>query len=132
MNSGNHVMLVGDLGIWLYEDLAGIKPDPERPGFKHIVMRPEPVGDLRFVKASHRSSYGLIASSWQREGDHFGWQIAVPVNTTATIYLPAREADSVTENGMPAGQSKGVKFLKMEQDRAVFSVGSGNYRFESR
>ena len=28
MNSGNHVMLVGDLGIWLYENLAGIKPDP--------------------------------------------------------------------------------------------------------
>ena len=47
MNSGNHVMLVGDLGIWLYENLAGIKPDPEQPGFKHIIMRPEPVGDLR-------------------------------------------------------------------------------------
>ena len=45
MNSGNHVMLVGDLGIWLYENLAGIKPDPEQPGFKHIIMRPEPVGD---------------------------------------------------------------------------------------
>ena len=43
MNSGNHVMLVGDLGIWLYEYVAGIKPDPEQPGFKHIIMRPEPV-----------------------------------------------------------------------------------------
>ncbi len=28
MNSHNHVMLVGDLIIWLYEDLAGIKSDP--------------------------------------------------------------------------------------------------------
>ncbi len=77
MNSGNHVMLVGDLGIWLYENLAGIKSDPEQPGFKHIIMRPEPVGDLRFAKASHRSPYGLIASDWQKErwrlpleGDH--------------------------------------------------------------
>jgi hypothetical protein len=73
MNSGNHVMLVGDLGIWLYENLAGIKPDPEQPGFKHIIMRPEPVGDLQFVKASHRSPYGLIASDWQKQGDVFRW-----------------------------------------------------------
>jgi alpha-L-rhamnosidase len=50
MNSGNHVMLVGDLVIWLYETLAGIAPDPAQPGFKHIVMRPQPVGDLAFPK----------------------------------------------------------------------------------
>ena len=60
MNSGNHVMLVGDFVIWLFEDLAGICPDMEKPGFKHIVMRPQPVGDLTFVKASHLSPYGLI------------------------------------------------------------------------
>ena len=71
MNSGNHVMLVGDLVIWLYENLAGIKPDPEQPGFKHIIMRPEPVGDLKFVKATHRSPYGLIASEWRRDGAEF-------------------------------------------------------------
>jgi alpha-L-rhamnosidase len=132
MNSGNHDMLVGDLGIWLYEDLAGIKPDPEQPGFKHIIMRPEPVGDLRYVEAFHRSPYGLIVSDWQRDGDRFWWQITVPVNTTATVYVPAKEPGSVTENRKPAVQSKGVKFLQMEKGRAVFLVGSGNYRFESR
>ena len=78
MNSGNHVMLVGDLGIWLYENLAGIKSDPEQPGFKHIIMRPEPVGDLQFVKASHRSPYGLIVSDWQKQDGGFRWNITVP------------------------------------------------------
>src|SRR5690606_19748964 len=68
MNSGNHVMLVGDLVIWLYENLAGIKSDPEQPGFKHIIMKPELVGDLKFVKASHRSPYGWIRSEWHRDG----------------------------------------------------------------
>ena len=68
MNSGNHVMLIGDFVIWLYEDLAGIRSDPEQPGFKHIVMKPLPVGDLTFVKATHRSPYGLIASDWKRNG----------------------------------------------------------------
>ena len=63
MNSGNHVMQIGDLGVWMYEYLAGIRPDPDKPGFQHVIIRPYPVGDLTFVKASHQSMYGLIAST---------------------------------------------------------------------
>jgi len=131
MNSGNHVMLVGDLGIWLYENLAGIKPDPEQSGFKHSVMRPEPVGDLQFVKASHRSPYGLIASHWQRKNGVFHWDITVPVNTTATVYVPAASAENITEGGKPVRNARGVRFVRMEQGRAVFEVGSGHYSFQS-
>jgi len=132
MNSGNHLMLVGDLGIWLYEDFAGIKPDPAQPGFKHILMRPDAIATGRFVKATHRSPYGLVASNWKRTDNHFQWQITIPVNTTATVWVPAADAGSVTESGKPAAQSRGVKFLRMERDRAVFSIGSGSYRFESQ
>jgi alpha-L-rhamnosidase len=132
MNSGNHVMLVGDLTIWLYEYLAGIKPDPEQPGFKRLIMRPEPVGDLSFVKASHRSPYGLITSDWNRDGSKFRWRITVPANTTATVYVPAASAEDVTESGKPAEKSPGVQFLKREKGRAVFAIGSGKYSFESR
>ena len=32
MNSRNHVMLLGDLLIWFYEDLAGIKNAPASVG----------------------------------------------------------------------------------------------------
>ena len=132
MNSGNHVMLVGDLAIWLYENLAGIKPDPQHPGFKHIIMRPEPVGDLQFAKASHRSPYGLIVSDWQKQNGVFRWNITVPVNTTATVYVPTKAAESVSESGKPAVQAQGVKLLRMENGRAVFEVGSGSYSFHSR
>jgi alpha-L-rhamnosidase len=131
MNSGNHVMLVGDLGIWLYENLAGIKSDPEQPGFKHIIMRPEPVRDLRFVKASHRSPYGLIASDWQNQDGVFRWNIAIPANTTATVYVPAKSVESVTESGKPLAQARGVQLLRVEQGRVVVRVGSGNYSFQS-
>ena len=54
MNSGNHVMQIGDLAVWMYEYLAGIRSDPEKPGFKHIIIHPYPAGDLTFVKASHQ------------------------------------------------------------------------------
>ncbi|HWQ92883.1 MAG TPA: family 78 glycoside hydrolase catalytic domain [Clostridia bacterium] len=132
MNSGNHVMLVGDLGIWMYESLAGIKPDPQQPGFKHIVMRPEPVDGLAFVRASHRSPYGLIRSEWRRSDGRFHWEVTVPANTTATLHIPAAGADQVRESGRAAVRAKGVTFVGMQSSRAVFQVGSGTYRFEAR
>jgi alpha-L-rhamnosidase len=131
MNSHNHVMLVGDLVIWLYEYLAGIAPDNADPGFKHIVMRPHPVGDLTWVEASFRSPYGLVHSAWKMEGDQFDWQITVPPNTTATVYVPAKDADSVTESGVGAKAADGVEFVSSENGRAVFNVTSGAYHFVS-
>ena len=131
MNSHNHVMLVGDLGTWFYEYLAGIRPDDERPGFKHIIMRPHPVGDLNYAKASFRSPHGTIRSQWRRDGQKFDWQITIPVNVTATIYVPAKSADTVTEGGRPAREAQGVQAVRFEDRRAVFEVGSGEYRFAS-
>ena len=95
-------------------------------------MRPEPVGDLRFVKATHRSPYGLIASDWQRKDGIFRWNVTVPINASATVYVPAKSAESVTEHGKPVAQVPGIKLLKMENGRAVVSLGAGNYTFESQ
>ena len=132
MNSGNHVMLVGDLVIWFYETLAGIASDPAQPGFKHIVMRPQPLGDLSFVKASHRSPYGLVASEWRRQGGRFDWRVTVPPNATATVYVPAAGADAVTESGRPLANAQGVKLLRTESGAVVLAVESGSYRFAAR
>jgi alpha-L-rhamnosidase len=132
MNSGNHVMLVGDLVIWLYEGLAGIKPDPDRSGFKHILMWPTPAGDLKFVKATHNSPYGLIASEWRKKENRFEWALKVPVNTSATIRIPAVGVETITESGRPVRKAPCVKFLQMENQRAVFEVEAGEYHFTSR
>ena len=132
MNSGNHVMLVGDFVIWLFENLAGICPDIEKPGFKHIIMRPQPVGDLTFVNASYLSAYGPIRSHWLKEDDGFIWRVSVPANITATIYVPAKSADDVLEGAIAASSADGVKFLRMDEGHAVFDIGSGDYRFESK
>ncbi|HEY1717902.1 MAG TPA: family 78 glycoside hydrolase catalytic domain [Verrucomicrobiae bacterium] len=123
MNSGNHVMLVGDLVIWFYENLAGIKSDPEQPGFKHIIMKPTPVGDLTFVKATHNSPYGLIASEWHKNGNKFDWQIEIPANTTATVFVPATQLKNV--------KADDVKPVRFENGRAIFELGSGKYHFVS-
>jgi alpha-L-rhamnosidase len=131
MNSGNHLMLVGDLVTWFYENLAGIRPDPEQPGFKRIIMRPTPVGDLTSVKASHESPYGEIVSEWRREGNQFTWKVTLPANTTGTVYLPAGDLASVRESGRAPDQAPGVKYLRMEAGAAVYEIGSGSYQFAS-
>jgi alpha-L-rhamnosidase len=131
MNSGNHVMLVGDLGIWFYEYLAGIQVDPKGPGFKRITMKPHVVGNLSHVNASYRSMYGPIRSQWKRDGQSLEWTLSVPPNTMATVYVPASDAQGVSESGKPAEQSPGVQFMKMQQGAAVYEVGSGTYVFRS-
>ena len=89
MNSGNHVMLLGDLLPWCYEHLAGISPDPACPGFKRVVLKPDfSIRRLTRVAASHRSPYGTICSEWWREGSAVRWAVSVPANTTAEVHLP--------------------------------------------
>ncbi len=90
MNSGNHLMLVGDLIVWLYENVAGIRPDPSNPGFKHIIMRPTPVGDLTSAHASFNSSYGKVGSDWKVKGKTFEWNIILrlPANSHGYGFRP--------------------------------------------
>jgi alpha-L-rhamnosidase len=131
MNSGNHVMQIGDLAVWMYEYLAGIRSDPEEPAFRHALIHPYPAGDLTFVKASHQSMYGTIACSWKRAGSAFSLEVTVPANTTAAVWLPAKDASAVTESGHKAAASRGVKFVRAENHGALFEVGSGSYSFRS-
>jgi alpha-L-rhamnosidase len=95
-------------------------------------MRPQPVGDLAFVKATHRSPYGKIKSEWRKASGQFDWQIEIPPNTTATVYVPAASAAAVTESGKPLAKAKGVKLLRAEKGAVVLAVASGEYHFAVR
>jgi alpha-L-rhamnosidase len=131
MNSGNHVMLIGDLKIWMTEYLAGIQPDPTRPAFKHIIMKPTPVGDLQTCRGEYQSIYGKIVSDWAIQDQQFNWKIEIPANTTATLYIPAASSDSIQESGTPAKKAEGLAFQNMENGTAVFTAQSGQYEFVS-
>lgn len=127
MNSGNHVMLVGDLVIWLNESVAGIKS--AAPGFKHIEMKPViPVG-LGWVKASHRSPHGLVVSNWKIDGVTTTWEVSIPPNATATLHLPPGD---VTEGGNGIKDVPGIKVVGTQVGGVAVEVGSGSYRFEVR
>ncbi len=130
-NSQNHFML-GHVEEWFYAGLAGIGADANSPGFQKIILRPQVVGDLEYVRASYNSACGVIKSEWEIKDDQLELMVAIPVNATAEVHVPAKSAETVTENSQPVGRSRQVKFLRMEKGCAVFGVGSGLYRFVSR
>ncbi|MBR2694638.1 MAG: family 78 glycoside hydrolase catalytic domain [Thermoguttaceae bacterium] len=130
MNSGNHVMLVGDLAIWYYEYLAGIKADPANPGFKRVLMAPHVVGDLTWVDAAYDSIRGRIASSWKAENGVFAWSVAVPVNSSASASVPTSDPASVrVENA--AGETVDLPYVETD-GRVEFEIGSGVWKFTSK
>ena len=131
MNSQNHVMLLGDLLIWLTENLAGIQTDPNEVGFQKIIMKPDFVDELQYVHASYASVQGKIISEWKKWVGSIEWHIAIPANTIATIAIPASAKEAVFESGIIAETATGVKFIKMENGAAVFEIGSGDYHFVS-
>ena len=126
MNSFNHYSL-GSCGEWMFSSLAGI--DTDGAGFKKLMIRPTPGQGITWVKASYDSINGKIATRWKVADGTFRLDLTLPPNTTATVYVPAKDATSVKESGQPAAAAKGVKFLRTEHDAAVFEVGSGSYSF---
>jgi alpha-L-rhamnosidase len=130
MNSQNHVMLLGDLIIWYYEHLAGIRSDIDNPGFKKIIMKPDFPDRLSFVNAAFKSVYGTISSSWKQDNNLLRWTVTIPPNTHALVYLPTGNTDSVTESGKPIKKTSGIKSVEKTDNSVVLNVGSGTYNFE--
>ncbi|MGO4771144.1 glycoside hydrolase family 78 protein [Flavobacterium sp. W22_SRS_FK3] len=125
MNSQNHVMLLGDLMIWYYENMAGIKSNPKTPGFKQIIMKPDFNAGLTFVNASYESIYGLIKSDWKKNKKTLEWKITIPANSSAVVYLPVTNASLVTVNKQKLAQFSSA--YKTENDNIVLTLESGSY-----
>jgi alpha-L-rhamnosidase len=119
MNSGNHVMLLGDLVTWYYEYLGGIRPADA--AYKKILMKPLVVKGLTHVNAAYHSPYGWIRSGWQDDAKTFTWKISIPVNTEAEVHIPVTGNQQV--------KADGAKLIKKEGGDAVYAIGSGDYVF---
>ena len=121
----------GAIGMWLYQSVLGIRPDPASPGFKKFILapQPDPASGLTSARGSYDSVHGRIVSDWTIESGIFTLNATVPVNTSAKIYIPTHDQHSVSESGKPVSKVPGVKFLGLEGNAAVYSVGSGNYHF---
>lgn len=127
--SHNHPMFGGGL-VWFYRNLAGMWADAEQPGYRHIIFRPQPVDQLEYVSYFNKTPYGEGGITWKNEEKSFNMDIVIPVSSTATVFVPAEDQKNVLENGQRHDLADGVKFLRMEDGYAVFTVESGKYSFQ--
>ena len=130
MNSFNHYAL-GSVGAWLYEHVAGLAPDPGRPGWEHVIVRPRPGGGLTWARAAVDGVRGRVESAWERGDTRFELTVAIPACSEATVHMPAAPDRPMLESDEPVERADGVRVLRREPDRVVLAVAPGRYRFAS-
>lgn len=138
MNSHNHPMF-GSVDAWFYAALAGINPDPEEPGYRHILIQPQMVRDLNWASGSLETPYGPVLSRWERTPERISLEVVIPAGCRATVYLPKlpyMRQVTLEESGRPVWKSgqyqpgvEGVRKAEERRQDLVVEIGSGHYRF---
>lgn len=150
MNSHNHPML-GSVGAWLYQTVAGINPDVNGVGYRRIRIEPQMARDLRWASGSVETLRGMVSCSWSRSEGMVQMEVTVPVGSEAEVHLPKLNMTNVVvkesgrvvwqkgsyQAGVPGlmgarEESQPVVFLgpPWKRQTLVFQVGSGRYVFE--
>jgi len=120
----NHIMF-GEIGAWFYKAIGGIRVDPQSPGFKNILLKPNFVKNLTMANVTHDSPYGTIVSKWERKKGRIYYDVVVPANSTASLYLP---------NGYSLNKaqlSNGEK-ITLNASGSVYDLKAGSYKLELR
>ena len=145
MNSFNHYSY-GAIVEWMYSDMLGIEADAKNPGFKHIILQPQP--DTRdekdipsnqkrmtSVKGAYDSAYGKIEAMWDWSEEEFNYTATVPANTTATANIPVSKGFEITVNGKLLQdltlENDGIKYVETKDNKAVFETVAGTFVFKA-
>jgi len=123
--SMNHIMF-GEISAWFYKGLGGIFPDEEQPGFKNIILKPNFVTGLAQFEAKLDGPYGTIISSWNKSEGKVLYNVTIPANSTATLYLKDKK---ILENGNKLMENKNLQIEKNGKDMLKIYLKAGNYIF---
>jgi len=128
MNSFNHYAY-GAIGEWMYRVVAGIGLDEDKPGYKHILIAPQPGGGLSRARASVDTIYGRVSAEWEISAGKFKLNVELPPNTTATVRIPKANSAEVLESGRALARPE-FTATRQDRDATVVEIGSGQYVFE--
>jgi alpha-L-rhamnosidase len=126
MNSFNHYAY-GAVGDWLYRDMAGLSEDA--PGYKKIKIMPHIGVGITSAKADLETYYGKASSGWKLQNNQLVLSVEIPANTSASIFIPAKNAEAITEGGKGLSDSKELKIAGKEGEYFKVEAGSGKYVF---
>lgn len=121
-DSHSHPMF-GSVSAWFYQGLAGIVPDPENPGFKHVIMKPNIIDELDFVNTTYPSVYGDIQINWELNDGTLKLRIVIPPNTTASVFVHGNDVNDININNSNA------TFIGSEKGLLHYEIPSGEYTF---
>lgn len=127
MNSFNHYAY-GAIGDWMYRKMVGIDTFEDGVGYKHIRIQPHIGGGFSNAAASLETYYGKVSNEWKLENGKLKMDVSIPVNTFATVYMPAKAASDIMESGKAL--NNGI-IQGSEGEYVILKIGSGNYHFES-
>lgn len=131
-SSMNHIMF-GDILGWMYNDLAGIKPDWRSPGFRTVLIKPHPVRALAWAEATHDSRFGRIKSAWRWHGRTLALDITIPPASSAFIALPGTSRTEIVCNGKALASNMvgvvGVTRTRRTKGQTIVHVVAGRYQF---
>ncbi len=128
MNSFNHYAY-GAIGDWMYRKMAGLDTYEDGAGYKHIKIMPHIDTAILQADATLKTYYGAAGSSWKIDGNDIIIDVTIPCNTTATVYIPARGANDITESGRALQGN--IKVTGSEDGYVIVHIGSGVYHFIS-
>ncbi len=128
MNSFNHYSY-GAIGDWMYRQMVGLDTYEDGVGYKHIKIKPHIGGGFTFASANLQTYYGKLSGGWKLEADKIIMDVEIPANTTATIFIPASNANSITENNKPLSAIGDIKIVETKDGYVEINVGSGVYHF---
>ena len=120
MNSFNHYSY-GAVGDWMYQNITGLQIG--KPGYRYIVLKPQPSPKFTFAKATFETMYGQVLSAWEVKDGVMQVRVKIPVNTTAGLTLPKAHPEDVKQDGKP------VTGASTDVDGVTVQLGSGEYTF---
>ncbi len=88
MTSFNHYAL-GAVADWMHRVVAGISL--LEPGYRKILFKPRPGGNLTHASAQHETPYGMAGISWTLKPAGLEVKVQVPTGSTARVELPGQE-----------------------------------------
>jgi len=120
MNSFNHYAY-GAIGEWLYTHVAGLRTDPDNPGYRHFFLSPHPGGGLSHATANMDTPYGPARSAWKITDGELLYEVLIPANTEATVILPGKDFSDVKVEGLPEDSMEELKA------KGKVRLGAGGY-----
>ena len=128
MNSFNHYAY-GAIGDWMVRTVAGLDLDETAPGYKHVVIHPQPGGGLTSARAELMTQYGTAVSGWKTSAGTLQVTVSIPANTHGTVRLPGATVAQVTEGGRAVASAPGVTSASQDGSAVTIELGSGDYSF---